>query len=404
MPWISKTSSPVRIPFCGLFVQKIPSTIMINSLNNPVSLLYAMNLAYNTDLAHKARFDKARLGPQATLPSPSEAVLTWHERAQLWLAQAQGRQWVSIHSPDYPNGLLALKDPPLILFLEGDTRRLNQRGIAMVGSRNASQTGLGIARQWATHLASQQWNVVSGLAEGIDGAAHEGALAGGGQTIAVLGGGLDHIYPKHHTGLANSVVEQGGLLVSEYPPGTPPQPAFFPRRNRIIAGLADALVVVEAAIKSGSLITAKLASELGRPVLAVPGSIHSPHSKGCHAMIKQGALLAETTLDVLEETKACLAPGRTEAKPLLHKQDTQAPFGEDITSQTPLISDFSPQEQDPAMAAVMAKLTTEPQHVDLITAACGLDVDAVVSALVELELMGQALCESGNRWVICPGN
>ncbi|HEX4878554.1 MAG TPA: DNA-processing protein DprA [Limnobacter sp.] len=356
------------------------------------TLLHAMNLAYNTDLQAAQRQNLAAKGPQAELPPPCNAVRLWHELAQDWLGQAQNRFWVTVHSTDYPPGLLQLKNPPLILFCEGSRALLNTRSIGMVGSRSATRLGLGNAQAFARAMAEQGWAIVSGLAEGIDGAAHHGALDAQGATVAVLGCGPDVVFPTHHTALARRIVTHGGLIVSEYPPGTQPQKAFFPRRNRIIAALSDGLLVVEAALKSGSLITARYASELGRTVGALPGSIHNTHSKGCHAMIKQGALLIETARDLLDEVQASLATHRRAAATVLQEDDTANPG-------TAMFADEDLNNLESGLAQVLAQVGYEPLHADQVAQMAGMAADDVLSALTELELMGLLLAEPGNRWV-----
>jgi DNA processing protein len=228
-----------------------------------------------------------------------ETVLDFTQR---WLVESAcpPRHVLTIGDPHYPSDLLQTDDPPLLLYAQGHLSLLGGAKIAIVGSRNPTPQGLENARAFARHLSQAGLTIVSGLALGIDGAAHEGALQGEGSTIAVVGTGLDRVYPKDHHALAHQISQQG-LILSEYPLGTPPLPAYFPQRNRIIAGLSSGTLVVEATLKSGSLITAKLAAECGREVLAIPGSIHSPQSRGCHALIKQGAKLVETASDVLEE-------------------------------------------------------------------------------------------------------
>ncbi|MFM2448490.1 MAG: DNA-protecting protein DprA [Pseudomonadota bacterium] len=242
---------------------------------------------------------KKALAALARTPDDFESAL---DLTQRWLAQAASapRYVLSLGDPHYPSDLLQTADPPLLLYAQGRLSLLGAPKIAIVGSRNPTPQGVENARAFARHLSQAGWTVVSGLALGIDGAAHEGALQGEGSTIAVVGTGLDRVYPKDHHALAHQISQQG-LILSEYPLGTPPLPGCFPQRNRIIAGLASGTLVVEATLKSGSLITAKLAAECGREVLAIPGSIHSPQSRGCHALIKQGAKLVETASDVLEE-------------------------------------------------------------------------------------------------------
>ena len=242
---------------------------------------------------------KKALSALARAPDEFETLLDLTNR---WLAEsaAAPRHVLTLGDPHYPSDLLQTADPPLLLYAQGTLSLLAAPKIAIVGSRNPTPQGLENARAFARNLSQAGLTIVSGLALGIDGAAHEGALQGAGSTIAVVGTGLDRVYPKGHHQLAHQISQQG-LMLSEYPLGTPPLPSYFPQRNRIIAGLASATLVVEATLKSGSLITAKLAGDSGREVLAIPGSIHSPQSRGCHALIKQGAKLVETALDVLEE-------------------------------------------------------------------------------------------------------
>src|SRR3990167_4268280 len=202
--------------------------------------------------------------------------------------------------PDFPRKLLQIPDPPVLLYVTGDTRLLGAPSLAIVGSRNATQQGMTNAERFARALSEAGLAIVSGLALGIDAAAHRGGLSGRGSTIAVLGCGANVVYPLGNEPLFAQIAENGAI-VSEFPLGTPPARENFPRRNRLISGLSRGCLVIEAALASGSLITARLASEQGRDVFAVPGSIHSPHSKGCHALIKQGAKLVESARDVLEE-------------------------------------------------------------------------------------------------------
>lgn len=357
-------------------------------------LLAAMNLAYNTNLKARARYELAQQGPGGILPAPCDAVRLWHSIAHTWLQQGNTRFWVGIHSKPYPAGLLELKDPPLILFGDGNPELLHARSVAMVGSRNATRIGLGTAHGFAKSFAQSGWAVISGLADGIDGAAHAGALQAKGATIAVLGCGPDEVYPKHHSGLKNQIVQQGGLVLSEYPPGTAPQPAFFPRRNRIIAALADALLVVEAALRSGSLITARVASELGRPVGAIPGSIHNSQSKGCHAMIKKGALLVETAQELLDESLASLP----EYKIAWMLQEDDKPCHEDLNCHGDTDT-----EMDESLIRVLTGLGHDPLHVDALADQLGLNAEDTLAALTELELLGQVLSESGGRWVRANG-
>ncbi|WP_240754751.1 DNA-processing protein DprA [Parasulfuritortus cantonensis] len=222
-----------------------------------------------------------------------------HRASLDWLA-APDAHLITWTDPAYPDTLRGLPDPPMWLYLKGDPDILRRPMVAVVGSRNATPQGRRDAEAFARTLAEAGLTVVSGLAEGIDSAAHEGGLAGNGTGVAVVGTGLDRVYPAKNRALAHRLAA-AGALVSEFPLGTPPKPGHFPRRNRIISGLALGVLVVEAAPQSGSLITARLAAEQGREVFAIPGSIHSPMAKGCHQLIKQGAKLVESAADILEE-------------------------------------------------------------------------------------------------------
>ena len=276
-----------------------------------------------------------------------------------------------IGDADYPAPLLDIPDPPLMIYALGQTAQLTslraQQALAMVGSRNPTPQGAENARAFAFSLAASGLTVVSGLALGVDGAAHEGALQGAtkGQlaTIAVVGTGLDRVYPRQHRELAHRIT-QNGLILSEYPLGTPPLSPNFPRRNRLISGLSQATLVVEAALQSGSLITAKQALEQGRDVMAIPGSIHSAQSKGCHALIKQGAKLVESAQDVLEE---------------LRLPDTLA--------QIPLA--LGSAGEDLPEDALLKALGHDPVSLDALQARCGWTTARLQAQLLELELMGQ---------------
>ena len=294
-----------------------------------------------------------------------------------WLQAGSDRRVVALGDAAYPATLLNIEDPPLMLYMLGALAELAQAAteiiatsLAIVGSRNPTPQGESNARQFARTFAEAGVCVVSGLALGIDGAAHDGALLGGGQTIAVVGTGLDRVYPKKHLALAHRIARQG-MIISEFPLGTPPLIPNFPRRNRIISGLSLGTLVVEAALKSGSLITARLAAEQGKEVFAIPGSIHSPQSRGCHALIKQGAKLVELAQDVLEEMKlpwGGLAQGLT--RPLDAPGDSGA---------------ASCSDDDPLIAA----LGFDAVSLDTLQARTGLDTARLQAQLLELELNGQ---------------
>ena len=265
-----------------------------------------------TQLARESRSALTALGLPAAaidaLKAPEPGGLASDER---WLA-GPNRRLVCYGTADYPPLLAAIADAPLALFVEGDAGVLGLPQLAMVGARNPTAIGRDTAAQFAEHLAHAGLAITSGLALGIDAASHRGALAGEGRTIAVQGCGPDRVYPAEHAALAREIAARGAL-VTEFPTGVPPLPEHFPRRNRIISGLAVGTLVVEAALASGSLITARLAAEQGREVFAIPGSIHSPLSRGCHRLIRQGAKLVESAEDIFTELGALLAGLRNEA-------------------------------------------------------------------------------------------
>jgi DNA processing protein len=303
-----------------------------------------------------------------------------------WLQAGSDRCIATLGDAAYPAALLDIEDPPLMLYMLGtlctrpDTAATLARSLAIVGSRNPTPQGESNARQFAKAFGEAGLCVVSGLALGIDGAAHDGALLGGGDTIAVVGTGLDRVYPKKHLALAHRIAKQG-MLVSEFPLGTPPLTANFPKRNRIISGLSLGTLVVEAALKSGSLITARLAAEQGKEVFAIPGSIHSPQSRGCHALIKQGAKLVEVAQDVLEELR--LAPVGAGAGP----GSGNTPDSRDAADGAAPDDDADAQPGG-AQGALLAALGFDPVSLDALQARCGLPTAQLQAQLLELELDG----------------
>ena len=257
--------------------------------------IYALSAA---SLAKFVPYDLARQIKQA----PTDQILASIENTLAWLEQAQ-HHLLTLADPSYPRALLDIHDPPLLLYVNGDLAHLSRPAISIVGARNATPGGSDNASAFARYLAEQGWCIVSGLALGIDTAAHQGALLAGpagGSTVAVLGTGIDIVYPARNRELAHRIA-QHGALISEFPLGTRALPYQFPKRNRLVAGMSRGVLVVEAAKQSGSLITARLASEMGREVFAIPGSIHSPLSRGCHALIRQGAKLVESAQDIHDE-------------------------------------------------------------------------------------------------------
>lgn len=268
----------------------------------------------------------------ALLQAPNAELLSQIEKTQEWASQP-GNFIFTLAEPNYPAALLEIPDPPLMLYAKGRPELLYRRAIAIVGSRNATTQGYCDAEKFAEALSHAGLTIVSGLAGGIDTAAHHGGLRGAGSTVAVIGTGADIVYPAKNRALAHKIAENG-CIISEYPLGMPAIANNFPRRNRIISGLSQGVLVVEAALQSGSLITARTAAEQGRDVFAIPGSIHSPLAKGCHQLIKQGAKLVETAQDVLEEFSLGAA---SEPQAALELMEGAAP-GEAATAEQNLLT------------------------------------------------------------------
>lgn len=291
-----------------------------------------------------------------------DAALRW--------AGEPGNHLLTLADPDYPKLLLEIPDPPVLLYVKGRTDLLSHSALAIVGSRNATPQGNANAESFAKTVSQGGITIISGLALGCDAAAHRGGLEGAGSTVAIVGTGADRIYPARNQALAHAIAEQGAI-VSEFPLGTPPLAANFPRRNRIIAGLARGVLVVEAAERSGTLITARLAAEQGREVFAIPGSIHSPLSKGCHKLIKQGAKLVESAQDILEEIG--VAGG-------------EMPSAAD---------DEIPDEQT---RCLLDALGYDPCDVDTLLVRSGLTADALYPILLRMELDGRVATLAGGLY------
>lgn len=332
---------------------------------------------------------------QVVTPAQSLALLTppasWSAQCHLtraWLAEAEGRSIVTLADVAYPRVLLEMSDPPLLLYLQGRTDLLaHPQCLAVVGSRNPTPQGELTAHDMSRALAAAGVCIVSGMALGVDGAAHSGALDAAGATIAVVGTGLDRVYPRRHLALAHRIA-QTGLLVSEFALGSSPAPANFPKRNRIIAGLSQGTLVVEAALASGSLITARLAAEMGREVFAIPGSIHAPQAKGCHALIRQGAKLVETAQDVLEDMRMLASAAPVQSRqavpaepPALGAADASAPLT-DQDGEAVHAGVCGPQ------ASLLAQMGYHPLSLDALQARTGHAAADLQAWLMELELDG----------------
>ena len=301
--------------------------------------------------------------------------------ADLKWSQQKHHHIITLFDDAYPAQLKQLPDAPPILYLRGDPDYLKQPQLAMVGTRNPTASGLHTAKQFASHLSNAGLTITSGLASGIDGASHEGALQGLAGTIAVVAHGLDIVYPAQHQKLAQRITEHGAVI-SEMPVGTQPQRGLFPRRNRLISALALGTLVVEAAFKSGSLITAKYALEQNREVFAIPGSIHNPMARGCHQLIRQGAKLVETAGDILEEL--CL--------PL--QQSTLYP--EKYDKNTPEKHKDLPQTLDPDHQKLLKCLAYETASIDELVASSHFTAAEVASMLLIMELEGIIVCKDGH--------
>ncbi len=313
---------------------------------------------------------------QHVKPAVADAIARGADEAGLdvladWLATGENGI-ITLADADYPQALLNIPDPPPLLYIKGDRALLNQPSLAVVGSRNATAQGIGHAEAFSQAISAAGLCIVSGMAHGIDSAAHRGGLRERGSSIAVVGTGLDRVYPAVNRELAHALAT-GGLLVSEFSLGTPPLAANFPRRNRIISGLALGCLVVEASVQSGSLITARMALEQGREVFAIPGSIHSPQAKGCHSLIKQGAKLVESAQDILDELGCYLADQPVDA-PARRENGTRL--------EHPLLEHVG----------------FDPQGMDTLAARSGLTIDALSAILLQLELEGHVAVLPGGLY------
>ncbi|MDH5378740.1 MAG: DNA-processing protein DprA, partial [Gammaproteobacteria bacterium] len=291
----------------------------------------------------------------------------------------QSNHIVSLGSSNYPELLSQIPDPPPILFIKGNLRALQLPQIAIVGSRNPTHQGRENAFRFAKHLSAKGYAITSGLAMGVDAASHEGCISAQGVTVSVVGTGLNQVYPRKNIPLAEKILESNGALVSELPPDAPIARENFPRRNRVISGLSLGTLVVEAAQGSGSLITTDFALEQGREVFAIPGSIHNPLAKGCHALIKQGAKLVESASDILDEL------AQNSATLVARTAPKQASSGE-----RPLLTETE--------LAVYSAVDFEPTGIDEVIVRSGLATETVSSILLVLELQGIIVSQMGGQY------
>ncbi len=300
------------------------------------------------------------------------------EKDMYWLRKADQHILYQQH-PYYPKRLTAIADAPPVLFIKGKPQSLNRAQIAIVGSRNPSHSGVNTAHDFSRSLATSGWGITSGLALGIDAASHQGALAAEGITLAVMGTGVDKIYPQRHAKLAEQICERGALI-SEFCIGTSPHPSHFPRRNRLISGLSLGTLVVEAALKSGSLLTAQQALEQGREVFAIPGSIHNPLARGCHKLLKQGAKLVETVQDITEELA-------------VHQPESQTPNPVAMPTQTA----GNNQDLDHEYQQLLDYMSVgEPLSLDDLVERSALNTATLASMLLVLEMRGFVQSKHGS--------
>ncbi len=363
------TDNPDLGPWLALFHMSFPLKVslgLIQYFGSPSTLLSASD----SELKSLGVGEKIRIVIRGYQERPARGKL--HDlisKSLLW-AQEPNCSLITLNDQRYPAQLKEISAPPLLLFVQGSPEVLTNPQLAVVGSRHASPAGIETARLFARQLACCGLTITSGLALGIDGSSHRGSLEVGRPTIAVMATGADQVYPRRHHELAQEIIEQGALI-TEFPLGTAPKPAYFPQRNRIISGLSLGVLVVEAALRSGSLITARYAVEQGREVFAMPGSVHNPTTKGCHAMIRQGAKLVETIDDILEElslhiSTASYSPTQ---KPELVQAETNLPSGLDLK--------------------VFELVGDEPTSVDLLVERSRLPVATLSQILMRLELDNQ---------------
>ncbi|MFL6645433.1 MAG: DNA-processing protein DprA [Paraburkholderia fungorum] len=349
--------------------------------------------------------------PSLEFDAQLDAVIAWRKLS--------GNHVVTLDDPAYPPALLTMPDPPPLLYIKGRLNLLHARAVALVGSRSATPQGAEDAERFARELSQAGVTIVSGLALGIDGAAHRGGLEGVGSTVAVIGTGADLVYPAAHHALARQIAAQGAIL-SEWPLGTPARAANFPQRNRLIAGLVSGVVIVEAAMRSGSLITARLANEMGRDIFALPGSIHAPLSRGCHRIIKQGAKLVETPDEVLEELgfgKPAAAKGAGQQAALWNStgapESPKTPTSERVQRDLPAAHAMAIQqgaatapassvETQPIMSTealqLLDALGHAPATLEILATRTEMGDAALQNTLLQLELAGHVTALPGGRF------
>ncbi|MGS2720939.1 DNA-processing protein DprA [Paraglaciecola aestuariivivens] len=357
--------------------QDIENALLLAQIPNfSVAKLEKLSLQHGINLdmlRHSSQASLLQLGfNQAQIQAISKPDLQLNERCFAWLNNKAGRFILPFNHAYYPSLLKQIGSPPVLLFGYGDPQKLNAAQIAMVGSRAPTPSGKALAKQFACQLAECGWTITSGMAVGIDGCSHQGALLAKKTTIAVLGTAIDKLYPKRHISLAQEIMANDGVIISEFAPQTKSRPEFFPRRNRIISGLTLGTLIVEAALKSGSLITAKYAMEQNREVFAIPGSIQNPLSAGCHHLIQQGAKLVTTITDINEEFEHLILTN---------------------IKKTPKTEKNQPQSL--ATDRLLDSVDFEVTPLDIVAQRSGIDVTEVMSQLLEYELRGLVATVNG---------
>ncbi len=395
------------VPKATRFCQKLREDVP-----DPIALGKLLSNELHVSLRRKPAGPAALLSDEILASLASPDIQSKVDGALTWKNNSTHHHLLGLDHPTYPELLKNTSDAPPILYAKGSLAALDRPLLAVVGSRKASRSALEHTRQLCAQLASVGIGIVSGLATGVDAAAHRGALEGNGVTIAVLGTEPDRIYPTRHKGLASEIIDKGGLLMTEYPIGSVTRPWHFPQRNRIISGISLGVLVVEAALPSGSLTTARHAMNQGREVMAVPGSIHNLYARGCHELIKQGAALVENTKDVVE------ALGNPLQRLLLDdespnnvsKKRTQTPTAATaINRALPLFTDHANQEEqelDENERWALVQLAAQPASIDeLMTLAHKNSVRITISTLVtllgRLEIRGLISTEAGGRYARC---
>ncbi len=360
--------------------------LLLNYFENPAAV-FASNSSQLTQAGLSTKDANAILEQKGNSES-SQADLAW-------LHESDQHHIVTLHCDTYPQRLKQISDAPALLYVHGNLAILNDPQLGIVGSRNPTQSGQNNAYEFAKHLAQTGLCITSGLALGIDGAAHQGALDGNGPTIAVIATGIDRVYPAKHRDLAHKIVG-GGAIVSEFPLGTHPDSRHFPRRNRIISAMSYGVLVIEAALKSGSLITARLAMEQNREVFAVPGSIHNPLAKGCHQLIRQGAKLVETAEDILEEMTNVIDLNEHQSIDTdLHTIAKKNVLSNDESIDANASSDSS---LDAEHQELLAKMGYDPISIDQLVIVTGFDAATIAAILLMLELQSYVVANGGGTY------